>query len=104
MGTTKGSAAMSYSFQQQSQGARKGQAQADPNNVGMLSIPKQTKFFVERLRDEAERRGDKRFDQQELIRIGKEINLQVGDFKVFLEKLNAQSIILLKPNKQYELL
>jgi len=41
----------------------------------MLSIPKQTKIFVERLRAEAEANGDKRFDQQELIRIGKEINL-----------------------------
>ena len=76
----------------------------DPNNVGMLSIPKQTKIFVEKLRAEAEANGDKRFDQQELIRIGKEINLQVGDFKMFLEKLNAQNILLVKPNKQFELL
>jgi len=28
----------------------------------------------------------------------------VGDFKTFLEKLNAQNILLMKPNKQYELL
>jgi len=102
MSTTKGSAAMAYSFNQPSQrGAAKG---VDPSNVGMLSIPKQTKFFVERLRSEAENKGDKRFDQQELVRIGKEINLQVGDFKVFLEKLNAQNILLVKPNKQFELL
>lgn len=100
MGTAKGSAAMAYSFNQP-RAAAKG---VDPSNVGMLSIPKQTKFFVERLRSEAENRGDKRFDQQELVRIGKEINLQVGDFKVFLEKLNAQNILLVKPNKQFELL
>jgi len=101
MGTAKGSAAMAYSFNQGSQRPAKG---VDPSNVGMLSIPKQTKFFVERLRSEAENKGDKRFDQQELVRIGKEINLQVGDFKVFLEKLNAQNILLVKPNKQFELL
>ena len=76
----------------------------DPNNVGMMSIPKQTKFFVEKLRAEAEAKGEKRFDQQELVRIGKEMNLQVGDFKMFLEKLNAQNIIIMKPQKQFELL
>ena len=70
----------------------------------MLSIPKQTKFFVEKLRAEAEAKGEKRFDQQELVRIGKEMNLQVGDFKMFLEKLNAQNIIIMKPQKQFELL
>lgn len=41
----------------------------------MLSIPKQTKFYVERLRMEADQKGDKRFDLQEMIRIGKEMNL-----------------------------
>ena len=74
MGTGKGSAAMQYSFSSQVLGPKAGKG-IDPNNVGMLSIPKQTKVFVERLRAEAEANGDKRFDQQELIRIGKEINL-----------------------------
>lgn len=68
---------------------KKGANQFDPNNISMLSIPKQTKIFVERLRTEAEQRGSKAFDFQEMIRIGKEMNLQVGDFKIFLEKLNA---------------
>jgi hypothetical protein len=79
MGTGKGSAAMNYNYGVGSQatGAAGGRGAKgiDPNNVGMLSIPKQTKIFVERLRAEAEANGDKRFDQQELIRIGKEINL-----------------------------
>lgn len=104
MGTGKGSAAMSYSFTNSQATGGRGAKGVDMNNVGMLSIPKQTKFFVERLRLEAENKGDKRFDQQELIRIGKEMNLQVGDFKGFLEKLNAQNILLMKPQKQYELL
>ena len=63
MGTTKGSAAMQYSFSSQVAGGGKAGKGIDPNNVGMLSIPKQTKVFVERLRAEAEANGDKRFDQ-----------------------------------------
>jgi hypothetical protein len=58
MGTGKGTAAMSYAPSQSTR-LPKG---VDPNNVGMLSIPKQTKIFVERLRAEAEANGDKRFD------------------------------------------
>lgn len=75
MGTTKGSAAMNYNYAGPSQSGVRLPKGVDPNNVGMLSIPKQTKIFVERLRAEAEANGDKRFDQQELIRIGKDINL-----------------------------
>ncbi|TNV71762.1 hypothetical protein FGO68_gene16276 [Halteria grandinella] len=92
---------MQYSFSQSNTGRQKG---VDPSNIGLLSIPKQTKLFVERLRSEAESNGEKRFDMQELIRIGKEMNLQVGDYKNFLEKLNAQSILIMKPNKVYELI
>jgi len=33
--------------------ARAGKAEVDPNNVSMMSIPKQTKFFVDRMRNEA---------------------------------------------------
>jgi DNA helicase MCM8 len=61
MGTGKGTAAMQYSFHPSQSGGRKGGV--DPNNVGLLSIPKQTKIFVERLRAEAEANGEKRFDQ-----------------------------------------
>ena len=69
MGTAKGTAAMSYSYSQSGTGGGAGKkGGVDPNNVGMLSIPKQTKIFVERLRGESENKGDKRFDQQDLIR------------------------------------
>lgn len=63
-------------------------AKVDPNNIGGLSVPKQTTLFVERLRFEAEQRGSKMFEFQEMIKLGKDMNLQVGDFKLFLEKLN----------------
>lgn len=32
------------------------------NNISMLSIPKQTKFYVERLRNEADMKGSPIFD------------------------------------------
>ena len=63
---TKGSAAMNYTFNStmpMSQRGGAGKNAIDPNNVGMLSIPKQTKVFVERLRFEAQNKGDKKFDQ-----------------------------------------
>lgn len=41
----------------------------------MMSIGKQTKFYVERLKMEAQMRGTPIFDYQDLVRIGKEINL-----------------------------
>jgi DNA helicase MCM8 len=62
MGTAKGSAAMNYNYAASQSGVRLPKG-VDPNNVGMLSIPKQTKIFVEKLRAEAEANGDKRFDQ-----------------------------------------
>ncbi|CDW81446.1 mcm2 3 5 family protein [Stylonychia lemnae] len=68
-----------------------------------MSIPRQTKIYVEKLRNEADMKGSKIFEFNEMIRIGKEINLQVGDFKVFLEKLNSQNILIMKPNKMWEL-
>ncbi|CDW72960.1 dna helicase mcm8-like [Stylonychia lemnae] len=83
---------------------RKGANQVDLNNIAMLSIPKQTKFYLDRLRQEAETSGNKIFDFQGLIRIGKEMNLQVGDFKLFIEKLNMQNALIMKPGKQWELM
>ena len=67
----------------------KGGASFDPNNVSMLSIPKQTKLFVERLRDISSRGGDKILEYQIMVEIGKSMNLQVGDFRNFIDKLNS---------------
>jgi len=75
----------------------------DPNNVSMLSIPKQTKIYVDKLRQEANLRGSPIYDYQELVRIGKEINLQVGDFRTLVDKLNSQGILIMKSGRQYQL-
>jgi len=73
----------------------------DPNNVSMLSIPKQTKFYVDRLRGESQSKGSTIFDYQELVRIGKEINLQVGDFRTLVDKLNSQGVLIMKQGRSY---
>jgi len=73
-----------------STGGNKGKERyMDPNNVSMLSIPKQTRIYVDKLRGECHQRGSPIFEYQELVRIGKEINLQVGDFRTLVDKLNS---------------
>jgi len=56
-------------------GRTKASAAFDPNNVSMLSIPKQQKFYLDRLRNEADMNGNSVFDYQDMVRIGKEMNL-----------------------------
>lgn len=72
------------------------------NNVGMLSINKQTKLYIERLRQESVCRPDGAvFDYQELVRVGKEMNLQVGDFRTLVDKLNSQGTLIMKSGRAY---
>ena len=93
----------SMGMQSQSMGGRGNKGMQDPNNVSMLSIPKQTKIYVDKLRQEANARGSPIYDYQELVRIGKEINLQVGDFRNMIDKLNSQGILIMKAGRQYQL-
>ena len=74
----------------QSVGRGKAGKEINPNDVGLLSIPKQTKFFVERLRSLAAEISDRNeIEFQEMVNLGKSMNLQVGDFRNFTDKLNA---------------
>jgi len=73
------------------------------NDVGNLSVAKQTRIFSEKLRIEAEEKGGKIFEYAELVTIGKSINMRVGDFRMFVDKLNAQNVLLLKGKNVYEL-
>lgn len=70
----------------------------------MMSIARQTKFYIEKMRSEAVERCNKVFEFNDMVNIGKEMNLQVGDFKHFLEKLNSSGILIMKPNKMWELI
>lgn len=76
----------------------------NPNDVGLLSIPKQTKFFVERLRQFGQEQGNNVIDFSDMVEMGKSMNLQVGDFRNFIDKLNANGILLKKSAKAYQLL
>jgi len=48
---------------------------SDINNVSMMSIAKQTKLYVERLKSIAESCGSWVFDYQQLVQTGKDMNL-----------------------------
>lgn len=82
-------------------GAGKRGKDVNPNDISLLSIPKQTKFFVEALRLRTDQEGSKVLEFQDMVDIGKSMNLQTGDFKQFIDKLNAQGILLKKNAKQY---
>ena len=70
-----------YSPVRGQQRSQRGGPGFDPNNVSMLSIPKQTKLFVERLREYAQQAGDKTYAYQDMVEVGKSMQMQVGDFR-----------------------
>jgi len=75
----------------------------DMNNVAELSKKKQTEVFMERLRGEAVIRGDDIFDYNDLVKISKEIRMNVGDFSDYIAELNNGSFLLLKGPQKYKL-
>jgi hypothetical protein len=106
MGMNQGAqVGQNYMLPSQSTGGRGGKKaqEMDMNNVSMMSIPKQTKCYVDRIRNVADTKGSGIFDYQELIGIAKQINLQVGDFRNLIDKLNSQNILIMKNSKTYEI-
>lgn len=77
--------------------------EVDINNIGSLSGPKQTKIFIEKLKERAAEKGDKIFSFHDLSNISRSLNMQVGDFRHYIDKLNAQNYLLMKGSKIYEL-
>ncbi len=73
-------------------------------NVGALSVPKQTKIFLEKLNEEANNKNSDLFDYQELLKIAKGLNLSLGlDFSNYIEKLNFENYLILKGGRNYQL-
>ena len=66
-------------------------------------MPKQTKLFMDKLREEASLRNGYLFEYQELLKIAKSMNMQVGDFSEYIDRLNHQNYLILKSSKLYEL-
>lgn len=58
------------------------------NNIGILSLPKQSKLFIDRLRDEAKTRDNFLFEYQELLSMSKSMGMNVGDFSEYVDRLN----------------
>jgi len=65
-------------------------------NVGELSIPKQQSAFIGHLSSLLEARNSDLLSFQELLEISKTMGLRVGDFNLFIEKLNMANILLKK--------
>ena len=73
-------------------------------NIGALSVPKQTKVFVEKLNDEAMTKGSDLFEYQDLLRIAKGLNLSMGsDFASYIDRLNYENFLIMKSSKLYQL-
>ena len=77
--------------------------EVDVNNIGSLSGPKQTKIFIAKLKERSEEKGDKIFTFHDLVNISRSLNMQVGDFRHYVDKLNAQNYLIMKGSKVYEL-
>ncbi len=84
-------------------GKKKQKASVNPNDISSLSIPKQTKIYIAKLKDMAQARNTRTFEYTEMLGYAKDLNLQVGDFRQFVDKLNAQNHLLMKSSKVYEL-
>ena len=77
--------------------------EVDVNNIGSLSQPKQTKIFLEKLKELANKKNDKIFTFQDLMNTSRSLNMQVGDFRHYIDKLNVQNHLLMKGSKIFEL-
>lgn len=73
------------------------------SNLGELSIAKQQAAFVERLQEEVVNRHKEVLTFQELHEISKELGLRVGDFNLFIEKLNMANLLLKKSPGTYKI-
>ena len=71
--------------------------------VGEQSMPKQAKAFINRLCELAEEKQEPIWDFRELMGIGREMQLSVGDFDLFIERLNENNTLMLRPGRKYEL-
>lgn len=73
-------------------------------NIGSLSVPKQTKIFIEKLNEEAANKNSDLFEYQDLLRIAKSLNMSLGsDFAGYIDKLNYENYLIMKNSKLYQL-
>jgi hypothetical protein len=73
------------------------------NNVGILSLPKQTKIFIDKLNEKAKEKDSYLFEFAELMDISKQMNMNVGDFSDYIDRLNQQNYLIKKNKNLFEL-
>ena len=74
----------------------------DLNNLGELSVAKQQAAFIEKLQEEVNISKKEILSFQDLHEISKQLGLRVGDFGLFVEKLNMANILLKKSPGMYK--
>lgn len=72
------------------------------SNLGELSVPKQQAAFIEKLQEEIQARNNDLMSFHDLHEIAKKLGLRVGDFALFVEKLNMANILLKKSPGMYK--
>jgi DNA helicase MCM8 len=75
----------------------------DNKPFGELSVAKQQLAFLERLSNDCTELGSDLFTFQELVSISKQMGMRVGDFGLFIEKLNLSGYLLKKGGGQFKL-
>ncbi|KRX02914.1 P-loop containing nucleoside triphosphate hydrolase [Pseudocohnilembus persalinus] len=75
----------------------------DLGNIGTLSKPKQTKIFIQKLQQVANEKNSYEFPLQEMTKIARNMQMNVGDFRMYIEELNSKGTLLHKGQKVYEL-
>jgi hypothetical protein len=66
-----------------------------------LSMPKQRNLFISQMREKMEEKDSNIWEWSELVKLAKELELNIGDFYAFVERLNQDGILLQKGNKKY---
>ena len=66
-----------------------------------LSLPKQRALYISHLRQVTETEGKQIWEWAELVKAAKELELNIGDFYAFIDRLNQDGVLLLKGNKRY---
>lgn len=64
-------------------------------------MPKQRSLFISTLTEMQQHRGSSIWEWGELIRVAKDLELNIGDFHSFIERLNSDGVLLQKGTKRY---
>lgn len=68
---------------------------------GELSLPKQKNLFISTLNQMQGDRLGNIWEWSELVKVAKDLDLNVGDFHNFVERLNNEGVLLQKGSKRY---